>query len=138
MGNCKMLRSTLKLQLAWAFLGLSYNLISHYTVSYEGSALAPTDPVAGALFMLVSMMLISVGFTRFQKSYAGLICLLVCLLAYSGVYLHIAAYASDTTLPGYLATVSWAIAVLINAFGLTVLIFGAALAFRNQRNPERP
>lgn len=127
-----MLNLMLKLQFVWAFLGLSYNLISHYTGSYEGSALAPTDPVAGALFILISMLIISTGFTRYVRLFATLTSLLACLLAYSGLYLHVAAYVSDPTLPGYASFLSWAAAVLINFFGLTVLIIGAALAFRKQ------
>lgn len=124
----------LKLQCVWAVLGLSYNLMSLYTGHYEGYALAPTDPVAGVVFILISIMIIGTGLTRYVRLYAALTSLLACLLAYSGVYLHVAAYVSDPALPGYASPLSWAAAVSINIFGFTVLSIGAAFAFRKPKD----
>lgn len=128
----------LRLQYGWVLLGLGYNLISLVKRAIGSTPLAPTDPVAGLIFMGVGFGIISIGLTRLRKTYASLTLMLACLLAYSGVYLHVAAYISAPTLIGYASPFSWAAAVLINLFGVTVLIWGAVVAFGPVRTRGRP
>jgi hypothetical protein len=129
LGNRKMLKPTLTAQYIWVFLGLSYNLISAIKLSNNFAPLAPTDPFAGIAFIVLCALIIGLGFSRFLKTYAVLISLHACLLTYSGICLHIAAYVFDPTLPGYLSPVTWALAILINIFGVTALLSGAFSAF---------
>lgn len=124
-----MLKPALTAQYIWVFLGLSYNLISALKLTNAMPPLAPTDPLAGIAFILLCTLIITLGFSRFLKTYAVLISLLACLLTYSGICLHVAAYVFDPTLPGYLSPVTWVLAILINVFGVTALLSGAFSAF---------
>lgn len=128
----------LRLQYGWVLLGFGYNLISLIKRAIDGTALAPTDPVAGIIFVGMGLGVISIGLTRLRKTYASLALIFACLLAYSGVYLHVAAYLSSPTLNGYASPIAWAAAVLINLFGVTVLIWGAVVAFGPVRTRGRP
>jgi len=128
-----MLKPILILQYLWATLGLLYNAISFIRIDNGGAALAPTDPYAGAIFIGICILIFSIGFTRHLKIYATLIAVLACLLSYSGLFLHVAAYLSDPALPDYASGLSWAVAVAINSFGVVVLVLGGAAAWRTRQ-----
>lgn len=124
-----MLTKMLRLQLVWVFMGLLYNLVSYWRIARELSALAPTNPIVGVVFMVLCGLVISLGFRRKYKAYKyGILCLAI-MLAYSGLYLHFSAYFFDPSLPYYASKFSWGLAILINVFGLFTLTIGLKAVF---------
>lgn len=119
------LKPILILQLIWIGLGAAYNAISHLQISTGKAALAPTDPSAGLIFMAICAAVVCIGLIGWRKTYGTLAAALTLLLAYSGVFSHANAYLTDATLPNYACMLAWALAILINVFGVSVLALGS-------------
>ncbi|OAO02104.1 hypothetical protein A8B75_13250 [Sphingomonadales bacterium EhC05] len=119
-----------KLQIIWVILGLSYNVVSYWRLTEGKSQLAPTSPVAGAIFMAICGVVILAGLIGAQRISKFIIPVLTLFLIYSGVFLHINAYWENTNLPDYASKLPWFAAILINIYGVATLILGSWLAFR--------
>ena len=121
-----------RLQLLWVVLGLIYNAVSYRQIASGSSALAPTDPLAGAIFMGLCGGLIGAGMLGWRRSYRFGIPLLTVLLFYSGLWLHLMACSSDSSLPGYASFAAWLSAILINIYGVITLAIGGWLAWQEK------
>jgi hypothetical protein len=119
-----------KMQLTWVGLGLAYNAISWWRMTTGNSALSPTDPFAGAVFIIICGCLIVFGIKGVRSLSKFVIPLFALLLLYSGVGLHVSAFVSDSSLIGYASFVSWLAAVLINSFGVITLLMGSWFVLR--------
>ena len=124
------LRSVQWLELIWVAMGLSYNAVSYQRFTDGSAPLAPTDPVSGAVFMVLSGVLIVAGMRGWKLTYKFGILPLTILLIYSGLLLHLAAFASDRGLPTYSSFAAWLFAVLINVYGIVVMVLGGWLSWR--------
>jgi len=108
--------------LMWVVMGIAYNGISLARVSQGHSPLVPTDPIAGAIFVGVIGSLLLWTFLRHWRIYRWISSVATMLLAYSGIYLHVVNRLQDPTLPSYLSTFWWTLAIGINALGVLALI----------------
>ena len=117
-----------KMQLAWVGLGLAYNGISLWRISSGNTALSPTDPVAGSVFIVICGLVILAGIKGAHPLYKFIIPVLALLLLYSGVGLHAMAFVRDADLLGYASFASWLAAVMVNTYGAITLLVGSWLA----------
>lgn len=109
--------------LIWVGLGVIYNLVSLVMLKSTGHGLAPTDPVSGLVFMVVAGGVISAGMLGYKRFYSLAIIPTIALLAYSGVYVHMSSFVADATLPEYESALSCLLAIVINLFGLSALLY---------------
>jgi hypothetical protein len=119
------------MQLFWVGLGLAYNAISYLSLSSGASALSPTDPLAGSLFVSFIGLIVLAGLFGFGRLYKFLLPASALLLLYSGVGLHVLAIFNDSSLLGYTSFMSWFFAILINLYGATTLLLGSWFAIRS-------
>lgn len=124
------LRKFQKLQLIWVALGLGYNALSFWRLNSGESALAPTDPLIGAVFMTICGLLILAGLKGAQVVYRIGIPILTALLAYSGLLVHLMAYAADPSIPHYASFAAWSTAILFNIYGVVTLVAGSWMAWQ--------
>lgn len=125
-----MLRKVQKLQLIWVGLGLIYNALSYGRLEVDEVALAPTNPLIGAVFMAICGALIFAGMKGARRSYKFGTPPLTAFLIYSGVLMHMMAYSSAPNLPGYASFGSWLAAILINIYGVSTLAVGSWIAWQ--------
>lgn len=125
-----MLAKYQKLQLVWVGLGLGYNALSYWQTMVEKPALAPTNPVSGAIFMIICGALVLAGMNGWRRLYKICIPVLTMLLIYSGLLLHVMAYSSNASLPNYASFGSWLSAISINVYGVVMLAVGGWIAWQ--------
>jgi hypothetical protein len=123
------------LQLQWLYmaLGLAFNLASQWRISQGLDGLTSTPPIVGAITMLIVGAVVVVGWSGFTKTYTGLATGLILLLGYGGLWKHLAAFVQPDGLASYSSTLSWLLAVSINAFGVAVLVMGVIAAIQSSR-----
>ena len=126
------LRNSQKMQLFWVALGIAYNAVSWSRINTGFTALSPTDPIIGFVFVGFCGLIILAGLNGAHRLYRFTAPYLALLLIYSGVGLHIIAFFSDTGVLGYASLTSWLLAVLINTYGATTLLLGSWLALRSR------
>jgi hypothetical protein len=123
------LSDLLRLQVIYVILGILYNAVSLYLISQGGKGLAPTQPVMGTISMLVYALFLIPGFLHKRTLYRILMGAAVLVIGYGGVVTHIINIFTQPQL--YLSTLSWALAVGINLFGLVLNIVAALGKFKD-------
>lgn len=123
------LRNIQRLEMIWVVLGLLFNTVSYWQLQKGESALSATDPIAGNVFMTICGIVVVLGLKGFKKIYKYSIPFLTLSLAYGGWWLHVYAYLTDSGVLNYASTESWLTVIIINTFGLAVMVLGSWQAF---------
>ena len=122
------LTTLLRLQVIYFVLGMLYNGLSLYLTSIGKPALAPTQPVLGAISMIVYALFLIPGYLRKITLYRILMGIAILVMGYGGVVTHIINIFTQPQL--YSSIVSWAAAVGINLFGLVLNIIAVSGKFK--------
>ncbi len=122
------LTTLLRLQVIYFVLGMLYNGLSLYLTSIGKPALAPTQPVLGAISMIVYALFLIPGYLRKITLYRILMGIAILVMGYGGVVTHIINIFTQPQL--YSSIVSWAAAVGINLFGLVLNIIAVSVKFK--------
>ena len=83
------LTTLLRLQVIYFVLGMLYNGLSLYLTSIGKPALAPTQPVLGAISMIVYALFLIPGYLRKITLYRILMGIAILVMGYGGVVTHI-------------------------------------------------
>ena len=122
------LTTLLRLQVIYFVLGILYNGLSFYLTSTGKPALAPTQPVLGAISMITYALFLIPGYLRKITLYRILMGIAVIIMGYGGVVTHIINIFTQPQV--YSSIVSWAVAVGINLFGLVLNIIAVSGKFK--------
>lgn len=117
-------------QLSWAALGLAYNVASWFMIQRGAPALAPTDPLMGAGFVLVYAGFILAGLTGKRRGHKAVLPVLTVALVALGVVPHLIALSQSPDLPGYASTAAWGAALGVNTYGAGVFLASTWIAYR--------
>lgn len=118
----------LRLQVIYFVLGILYNGLSFYLTSTGKPALAPTQPVIGAISMITYALFLIPGYLRKITLYRILMGIAVIVMGYGGVVTHIMTIFTQPQV--YSSIVAWAVAVGVNLFGLSLNIIGVLGKFK--------
>jgi hypothetical protein len=122
------LTTLLRLQVIYFVLGLLYNGLSLYLTSTGKPPLAPTQPVLGAISMIVYALFLIPGCLRKITLYRILMGVAILVMGYGGVVTHLINIFTQPQL--YSSIAAWAAAVGINLFGLVLNIIAALGKFK--------
>jgi hypothetical protein len=122
------LTTLLRLQIIYFVLGMFYNGISMYLSAQGKPALAPTQPVFGAISMITYALFLIPGYLRNITLYRVLMGVAIVVMGYGGVVTHIINIFIQPQV--YSSIVSWAAAVGINLFGLVLNIIAVSGKFK--------
>lgn len=122
------LTTLLRLQVIYFVLGMLYNGLSLYLTATGKPALAPTQPVLGAISMIVYAIFLIPGYLRKITLYRILMGVAILVMGYGGVVTHIINIFTQPQM--YSSIVSWAAAVGINLFGLVLNIIAVSGKFK--------
>ncbi len=117
------LKTLLGLQLAYAVLGIAYNVVSLCLTLRGEHPLAPTQPVLGMIALVVYTLLLIPGFLHKVKLYRILMGVAAVYFGCFGIVIHIINIFSQPEL--YSSMLAWALAVAINLFGLVWNVIAA-------------
>jgi hypothetical protein len=118
----------LRLQVIYFVLGILYNGLSLYLTSTGKPALAPTQPVLGAISMITYALFLIPGYRRKITLYRILMGIAVIVMGYGGVVTHIINIFTQPQV--YSSIVAWAVAVGVNLFGLALNIIAVLGKFK--------
>lgn len=118
----------LRLQVIYFVLGILYNGLSFYLTSTGKPALAPTQPVLGAISMITYALFLIPGYLRKITLYRILMGIAVIVMGYGGVVKHIINIFTQPQI--YSSIVAWAVAVGVNLFGLALNIIAVLGKFK--------
>jgi len=122
------LSSLLRLQIIYVVLGILYNGVSLALITMGKPGLAPTQPVLGTISLIVYSLCLIPGFMGKITLYRILMGLAIVALGYGGVVTHIINIFTQPQV--YSSIVSWALAIGINLFGLTLNVIAASGKFK--------
>jgi hypothetical protein len=122
------LTTLLRLQVIYFVLGMLYNGLSFYLTSTGQLALAPTQPVLGAISMIVYALFLIPGYLRKITPYRILMGIAIIVMGYGGVVTHIINIFTQPQV--YSSIAAWAGAVGINLFGLVLNIIAVLGKFK--------
>jgi len=122
------LTTLLRLQVIYVVLGMLYNVVSMYLLAQGKPALAPTQPVLGAISMITYALFLIPGYLRNITLYRILMGVAIVVMGYGGVVTHIINIFIQPQV--YSSIVSWAAAVGINLFGLVLNIIAISGKFK--------
>ena len=122
------LTTLLRLQVIYFVLGMLYNGLSLYLISTGKPALAPTQPVLGAISMIIYALFLIPGYLRKITLYRILMGVAILVMGYGGVVTHIINIFTQPQV--YSSMLSWAAAVGINLFGLVLNIIAVSGKFK--------
>ena len=118
------LRTLLFLQGVYCLFGIAFNGVN-YCISMMGrQPLTPTSPVLGIIAMVVYGLFLILGYRKAVIPYRILMGLAVIILGYGGVVTHIINIISQPAL--YSSLAAWAVAVVINLFGLALNVIAVS------------
>jgi len=118
----------LRLQVIYFVLGILYNGLSFYLTSTGKPALAPTQPVLGAISMITYALFLIPGYLRKITLYRILMGIAVIVMGYGGVVTHIINIFTQPQV--YSSIVAWEVAVGVNLFGLALNIIAVLGKFK--------
>jgi len=122
------LTTLLRLQVIYFVLGMLYNGVSLYLAAQGKPALAPTQPVLGAISMITYALFLIPGYLRKLTLYRILMGIAILVMGYGGVVTHIINIFTQPQ--AYSSLLSWAAAVGINLFGLVLNIIAVSGKFK--------
>lgn len=111
----------------YVLLALTYNLVS------AAVPLAPTNPLAGSMFVLFYGSVVLAGIRGYKRFYGIAMILFTLMLLVSGIALHVMNFIENPKHPpGYMN--SWALwlAVALNVFGVALAVVGAFRSLREK------
>jgi hypothetical protein len=117
-------------QLIWVGLGLAYNGASALVIALGGAGLAPTNPVAGIVFVLVFAAFVMAGVFGWTRIYKTALPVLSLALIGAGVLPHLMALTAGAGLSGYASPLAWGAALAINVYGAGVFGIATWTAYR--------
>jgi hypothetical protein len=115
------------LQGIYCLLGITYNGVSQCLVTMGERPLTPTTPVLGIIVMMVYGLFLIPGYRKAVIPYRTLMGIAVIILGYGGVVTHIINVLSRPAL--YSSLAAWAVAVVINLFGLALNVIAVSGKF---------
>lgn len=121
------LRTLLILQTAYCLLGLTYNGVSYCISAMGMQSLTPTSPVLGVIVMMIHGIFLLPGYRRAVMPYRIVMGISVIVLGYGGVVTHILNIFAQPAL--YSSLAAWAVAVIINLFGLVLNLIAVSGKF---------
>jgi hypothetical protein len=119
----------LTFQIIYALMGLGYNVVSYFLALAGKEQLSATDPVTGAIVMVVYALFLVPGMLRYVIPYRILMVIAIVVFGYGGIYAHIANFI-DSGFSLYSSPLAWVLAVGINVFGLVFNVIAALGWFR--------
>lgn len=117
------------LQILYLVFAVAYNIVSQWRINCGLQALSATDPLVGIINMVIVFAVVMLGVKGLLRTYSVLNALLFLLVLYAGIYLHLRAIWQPELLANYASISAWAIAILINVFGVTIGILGSKHAW---------
>lgn len=125
----------LRLQVVYCALGIGYNVISYIRMVGGGKALASTNPVTGAVFMLVYGLCLLPGYRGLYRFYRVLMALFVLFTGYGGIIKHFIVHAQHPQ--AYSSQLAWALAIGINVFGTLLNLMAVAGWFQTDTKQSK-
>ena len=122
------LTTLLRLQVIYFVLGMLYNGLSLYLTAAGKPPLAPTQPVLGAISMVIYALFLIPGYLGKTTLYRILMGVAILVMGYGGVVTHIINIFTQPQV--YSSILSWAAAVGINVFGLVLNIIAVSGKFK--------
>lgn len=116
------IKTLLRLQLLYALLGTTYNLGSMVLMYFGAPPLSATSAIDGLFAMAVYTVFLIPGFFGRHKSYRLLMTASIFILGYGGLINHLLNF---NELQLYHSTSAWALAIVINFFGLCLNLIAA-------------
>jgi len=110
------------LQCVWIVLAILMNLYSYILVLLGAPRLTSTEPLAGITIFLCYAPFVWLGSRRWRRTYLTATVVFIALIFASGILKHLAAWYQPNGLQAYSSHFWWAVAILLNAYGVTVSI----------------
>lgn len=131
-------RQTLIMQSVWLAIAASYNGISITLTLYDYPPLKEGKPVETLLFLALYGVIILIGHAKLYRLYLSVGCLLTIILIVAGIGSHIYNALSIGILEVYNSFLAWALAILINIYGVTAFLLGILIAKNENRRKNDP
>ena len=125
------LNQLLGLQLSYGLVGMAFNIVSWAVVKQGGVALTTTPPLIGMAAMFLFCLCLIAGYRRHMVAYRTLMGIAILALGVGGILVHLVnmSYRPEA----YSSVIAWALAVLINVFGLLLNLIAANGKFVDRR-----
>jgi hypothetical protein len=118
------------MQALWLLLALSYNAVSWWQLNVGLAGLSPTNPViAFFVVAVIALPIIGLGLAGKNRLYFHLNWLFIFMTG-SATYTHLLPYLGYADFSSYASTLSWALALLINLFGMIAGILATWQVFQ--------
>ncbi len=124
-------------QVLYVFLAMAMNAYSYYLLTIGKSKLTTTDPVGGASLFLIYVPVLFFGFMDWRRIYAIVGGIFLAMIIYAGILKHAFVFFSPSGLAGYSSTISWAIAIMINTYGVTTFLLAMLSLRSDSANDQR-
>lgn len=121
------LKTLLLLQLAYAVMGVGYNVLSYLSVASGGQAFSATAPLTGGLSLTLYALCLVPGFAGYTGIYRVLMLLSIVVFGYGGIVKHLLNYPGGLDI--YSSMTAYVLAIGINVFGLALNVLAAAGRF---------
>jgi hypothetical protein len=131
-------RQSLIMQTVWLATATSYNGISIILTLYDYPPLKEGKPVETLLFLEFYGVIILIGHAKLYRLYILLGCLLTIILIGAGIGSHVYNALSIGILEVYNSFLAWALAILINIYGVTTFLLGILIAKNENRRKNDP
>ncbi len=123
------LRTLLVLQIAYAVMGVGYNVLSYISVASGGQAFSATAPLTGGLSLTLYALCLVPGFLGYTGIYRVLMALSIVVFGYGGIVKHLLNYPGG--LEVYSSMTAYILAIGINVFGLALNVFAVSGRFED-------
>jgi hypothetical protein len=131
-------RQSLIMQTVWLATAALYNGISITLTFYNYPPLKEGKPVETLLFLALYGVIILIGHAKLYRLYISLGYLLTIILIVAGIGSHIYNALSIGISEVYNSFVAWALAILINIYGVTAFLLGISIAKNENRRKNDP
>ena len=121
------LKTLLLLQLAYAVMGVGYNVLSYLSVASGGQAFSATAPLTCGLSLTLYALCLVPGYLGYTGIYRVLMLLSIVVFGYGGIVKHLLNYPDGLGI--YSSMTAYVLAIGINVFGLALNALAAAGRF---------
>lgn len=125
------LTTSLKLQVIYAMVGMSFNLVSYLRIKLELEGLTSTSPLSGMMVLSLVMLSAFGACKGYKKLFITINSVLAPLLIYAGVITHFSIISSLSW--SSILTSPLVVAVAINSFGVAVMTMGLLALLRTNQ-----
>ncbi|RPI94245.1 MAG: hypothetical protein EHM32_07040 [Spirochaetales bacterium] len=121
------LKTLLLLQIAYAVMGVGYNVLSYLSVASGGQPFSATAPLTGGLSLALYALCLVPGFAGYTGIYRVLMALSIVVFGYGGIIKHLLNYPDG--LGVYSSMTAYVLAIGINVFGLVLNVIAVSGRF---------